>query len=413
MPNPKKKPAARRKGRLARRAAAPKFSVVVIAKNEAQTLPRLLASLEDFRARGGEVVVLDTGSTDGTPAVARAAGCKVREAGARFAVRITAAQARAINKKFQVAPDGPIVTAGETIFDYSAARNFAASLASNDMVAMPDCDEFYTTLHVEALNKVLAIPGMNQIKYPFVFGRDPKTGEATIQYSHSKFYNRRELKWHGVIHEVLREVGGAVRREVEVAATIVSLEHAQNAETSRAHYLTGLALDCYRDPKNDRNAHYFGRELAGRDFLHSAIAQLERHAAMGGWDAEANASLCHVGDCYRQLGKPRAAASCYYRAIDLCGTRREPLLKLAELYKSEDKFAQAAAMAFACLAVPQSTYFADHRPLYGHYPSQILYPVLWKLGRQAEAKAHFDACMAADPTNETLLAERHWFYPKA
>ena len=41
----------------------PRFSVVTIVRNEANRLPRLLASLAEFRERGGEVVVLDTGST--------------------------------------------------------------------------------------------------------------------------------------------------------------------------------------------------------------------------------------------------------------------------------------------------------------------------------------------------------------
>lgn len=50
------------------------LSVVVIAKNEAHNLPRCLASVKDV---ADEVVVVDSGSTDGTPEVARAAGARV------------------------------------------------------------------------------------------------------------------------------------------------------------------------------------------------------------------------------------------------------------------------------------------------------------------------------------------------
>ena len=42
------------------------FSVVMIAKNEVKTLPRMFRSLREFQARGGKIVILDTGSTDGT-----------------------------------------------------------------------------------------------------------------------------------------------------------------------------------------------------------------------------------------------------------------------------------------------------------------------------------------------------------
>ena len=80
----------------------PKFSVVVIAKNEAKMLPRLVESLKEFTSRGGEIVCLDTGSKDGTPEIARKLGCKVTEVGERFITHITEEQAKAINDQFIV-----------------------------------------------------------------------------------------------------------------------------------------------------------------------------------------------------------------------------------------------------------------------------------------------------------------------
>jgi glycosyltransferase involved in cell wall biosynthesis len=57
----------------------PLFSVALIAKNESKTLPRLIASLAEFKERGGEIILADTGSTDGTPKVAADLGCIVFE----------------------------------------------------------------------------------------------------------------------------------------------------------------------------------------------------------------------------------------------------------------------------------------------------------------------------------------------
>ena len=64
-----------------------RFSFCLIAKNEGKTLPRLLKSLEAFKAAGGEVCLLDTGSTDDTVKIAREWGCVVEEAGELFAVK--------------------------------------------------------------------------------------------------------------------------------------------------------------------------------------------------------------------------------------------------------------------------------------------------------------------------------------
>lgn len=47
-----------------------RLSIVVPALNEAQALPALLADLGRLRRPGDEVVIVDGGSTDGTPAVA-------------------------------------------------------------------------------------------------------------------------------------------------------------------------------------------------------------------------------------------------------------------------------------------------------------------------------------------------------
>lgn len=55
----------------------PRLSVAIIAKNEAERLPACLASI---RQLADEIVLLDTMSTDDTPAIARAAGARVDQA---------------------------------------------------------------------------------------------------------------------------------------------------------------------------------------------------------------------------------------------------------------------------------------------------------------------------------------------
>jgi len=55
----------------------PEVSVVVRAKNEARHLPALLDGIAAQSVRGAEVVLVDSGSTDGTVAIARARGARV------------------------------------------------------------------------------------------------------------------------------------------------------------------------------------------------------------------------------------------------------------------------------------------------------------------------------------------------
>ncbi len=387
----------------------PLFSIALIARNEAKTLPRLLASLEDFRNRGGEIVLVDTGSTDATAQIARDAGCRVEEVGDRFRHTITKEEYDGINETIDLA-EGYIVQEGDTLFDYSSARNYAASLASNDFVAMPDCDEVYTQFEIDALNAAIE-DGASQLEYQFVYAHDAQTGAPVIQFSHSKFYDRRKMHWVGIIHEVLQG-DGAYTGATKIPETVIKLEHFQNEETNRSHYLTGLALDVYLHPENDRNSHYFGRELMYRGHFNSAIRELKRHVEMNRWPAERAQSMIYIGDCYMMQANPLEALAWYFRAFDVSPNRREPLMKLAEYYYQNKSAAHVIPLVAAALQVTQpDDFYGNHQPYYEHIPHEMMYWALWQKGELAEARAHFDACLGYQPWSEKYLEDMRWFYP--
>ena len=131
----------------------PNFSVALIAKNEALTLPRMIGSLKEFQDRGGEIWVLDTGSTDNTVEVAKSLGCKVESVGDKFRISIDKELADKINSKFIVDGEPQVVREGDSLFDFASARNHSVTFASNDMIATMDCDEVYTKLDIDKLNK--------------------------------------------------------------------------------------------------------------------------------------------------------------------------------------------------------------------------------------------------------------------
>lgn len=179
------------------------FSVVLIAKNESKTLPRLMGSLKEFQEKGGEVVLLDTGSTDGTAQIARDLGCKVEEVGEKFITVIDEEKAKQINDHFIVGDETPIVKVGDKLFDYSSARNYAATFCKTKFAFTPDCDEVLTTFDIDAIEKVLAEDDTEMLEYDFVFSHD-EWGNPVISFMHSKFYDVNKFHWVGIVHEVLQ-----------------------------------------------------------------------------------------------------------------------------------------------------------------------------------------------------------------
>jgi len=384
------------------------FSVSLIARNEAKTLPRLMKSLAEFQRRGGEVVLLDTGSTDGTPALARKLGCKVEEVGEKYIFEISADLAEKINATFLVTGEESIVRAGDKLFDYAAARNHSASLASTDYISVVDCDEFFTTLNLDAIEAEIK-NGWEQIEHHFIFNRAPN-GQPAIQFTCCRFYDRRKLKWQGVVHETL--TGAATR--TYLGSDIIELEHCQDqaAAPRRSRYLAGLALDCYQHQDNDRNSHYFGRELLWTGRPKSAIKELTRHVAMNRWVQEKAQSLIYIGDAYAQMGDEARALEHYNLSFVTDGTRREPLIRLAEYFWRKNDPQKVACYVASALEIPLNDCYCNLGAHYMNLPHELMYWALWYLGRRAEAKEHWEKALAYEPSNPKYLSDKQFFCPE-
>lgn len=379
------------------------FSVVLIARNEAKTLPRLVESLKEFQASGGEIILVDTGSTDGTAELARSVGCRVEEVGERFLMTVEEEQAQAINRRFVQPGELPVVKAADRLFDYSAARNYAASLASCDICAMPDCDEIYTRLNLAAINEQIAA-GAEQLEYNFVFSHD-EFGNEAIKFLHCKFYDRRKLKWTGVVHEIL---AGSAKR-VQLPESIIKLEHWQQQSDHRIRYLTGLAVDCFLNSDNDRNSHYFARELLWTGRYRSAIREFERHIAMNRWQPEKAQSRIFIGDALMNMGRTEEALASYHAALVIDSSRREAWIRLAEHYWKQNDHQRTACYASAALAISTQGFYADNAAHYTHLPHEMLYWALWYLGDKEGSRHHFERALGYQPNNPKYLTEAAFY----
>jgi len=99
-----------------------KLSVVVLTKNEEENLPRALRSV---RSLADELIVLDSGSTDGTVKVAESFGAKV------------------FKREFD---------------DFASQRNYALSLARGEFVLFLDADEELSEELRESVKRELRSP---------------------------------------------------------------------------------------------------------------------------------------------------------------------------------------------------------------------------------------------------------------
>ena len=389
----------------------PLFSIVTVGRNESKTLPRLLDSLKEFFARGGEMIFVDTGSADGTVDVARKGGATVFEVGDRFTTIIDQETADAINEKFVVAPDPAIVKAGDRFFSFADSRNYAKGLAKNDFLCTPDCDEAWTTLNIDAINELITL-GYEKLMVPFVFSHFPDGSPAVKFSADTRFYDRRKIYWKGIIHETQQHDGEV--KTASVGEDVAYLEHYQNTETDRSKYLSGLGWACYQEPDNDRNSHYFGRELMYRGHYHSAIKELRRHIAMGKWPTERGQSMIFLGSCLTGLGPDHydEALEWWNKAIGIGDPRREPWLTTALFWMKQDNKVLASAYATAALEISNCGFYANDVANYTTFPHEVLYWAKGWLGDIPAAREHILKCLEYQPYNPKYLEDTKYYFSK-
>ena len=217
----------------------PKVSVTIITLNEAEHI----AAAIDSVSWADEIVVVDSGSSDGTADIARARG-------GRVSTRVWTG--------------------------YVDQKNHAASLASNDWILSIDADERVTpelTAEIQALLR--SEPPRRGYRVPritFHLGRWIRTTDFYPDYQ-ARLYDRRAGAWRGeLVHESVQVDGGVdyLRGELQHYSFRDLTDH-----LSRVNHYTTLAA---------RQLHGRGRRATAIDLLvHPPAAFLRNYLLRRGF----------------------------------------------------------------------------------------------------------------------------------
>jgi tetratricopeptide (TPR) repeat protein len=192
-------------------------------------------------------------------------------------------------------------------------------------------------------------------------------------------------------------------KTLQLPKEILLLKHYQNAETNRGGYLKGLAFDSIQTNYNDRNCHYYGRELMYTKRYKTAIDIFKRHIDREGWKKEQAQSLVYIGDCYLALGNIEEAKKSYAYAQVKDPNRREPFLALADLYYNNKQWAEAGRLYRLSLYIPKNDYYGNVESNYGHWPLGQLSVCLFYQGRKDESLEYLKKALELSPDNEVYI----------
>jgi len=183
----------------------------MIVKNEAQMLP---GCLESVRGLVGEIIVVDTGSTDCTARIAAAAG------------------ARIINHEWND--------------DFAEARNVSIRPATGDWILWLDADERLPAKEHHRVRKAVRSARIDAYNVP-IHNRDDKSGYTSR--GHRLFRNRIGIEFSGIVHE---QISPSFKRARARTA---------NADFTIEHLGYGLGPEAMAR-KNERNLRLLTRAKA-------------------------------------------------------------------------------------------------------------------------------------------------------
>lgn len=338
--------------------------IALIVRDEATTLA---ACLETIRAGVDEIVVVDTGSVDGTVEVAR-----------RFTDQI-----------FHFA----------WIDDFAAARRFAFEQVTTDWVCWIDADDRVRGAeHLRGLTSTAA-PEVGGFQWPYIVAWDTWGAPRFTYWRERCVRNDGGYHWAGRIHEVLIPRDGAPAREMIRAPAIVVEHRPDERGVSRDPRRNLRILEAaVAEHAGSRDLYYLAREYADLGEPEQAIATFGRYFAVATWDDERYLARTQVAGLHRAARRIDAALDADLQALKVHPHWPDAYFGLAESCYFAREWAKVVHWIELARTLPEPTtpLFRDkHRTEFAwiiHYTN-----ALFHLGRLDEALAWTRTALGIDP----------------
>jgi glycosyltransferase involved in cell wall biosynthesis len=269
-----------------------KVAVYSISKNEEQFINRWVESAKD----ADMILLADTGSTDNTVQLAKAAGASVVE--------------------FEISP---------WRFDTARNKSLAAIPEDYDYCIALDCDEVLLPGWRDGLERAHKA-GITRPRYKYVWSWNDD-GTEGLTYGGDKIHARKDYVWKHPVHEVMT----CTSTETQGWFDEIEIHHYPDSTKSRGQYLPLLALSVEEDPTDDRNAFYYARELFFTGDREAARVEFKRHLLLpkAVWRPERARSM-------RYLAELENSEEWLLKAAAEAPERREVWVDLAKYYYNQN-----------------------------------------------------------------------------
>lgn len=278
------------------------ISLCMIIKNEEETLERCLKSVEEFV---DEIIIVDTGSDDKSKDIAMGFGAKIYDF--------------------------------KWINDFSAARNFAFSKATNEYIIWLDGDDYISDLNIKKFKELKESldDKVDYVSMVYSLSRDIN-GNTTYSLKRNRLVKRsKNFKWIGRIHEYLEVGGVGLSSDIEVNHGKLKPHGTRN-------------LDIFENMKKEntefttRDTFYYANELYYNAKYNEAIKEYTKFIDSGlGWVEDIKTASMNMSECYASLGDEDGRAQAILNSFKYDSPRADLCCKLGEYFLNKNMYYQS------------------------------------------------------------------------
>lgn len=337
-----------------------KIAVYAIAKNEEKHVQRFCESAKD----ADYVVIADTGSTDKTIEIARECGASV------YSIKIDPWR-----------------------FDHARNASLALVPQDADICISLDLDEVLEPGWRDVVSRLWE-PGTGRMRYKM------DVGSGHLFYA-EKIHARSNYFWRYPIHEYI--VPTKPEKFIEYHGVLTT--HKPDTDKSRGQYLHLLQKATEEDPRCQRMAYYYTRELYYHAKWEEVIVEANRYLNMP--DALTAHERVHamriLGKAHKALDRGGEAQKWFRKACAELPTIREPWCDLAQACYEWGLWLESYYCAMQALHITDRAFLHTSDPAcWGAWPHDLASIAAWNMGFKDISRVQARLAAEKDPGNERL-----------
>lgn len=344
------------------------ISVCMIVRDEAAVLRRCLSCVRLF---ADEIIVVDTGSKDETPSIAKEMGAQVFW----FPWRD----------------------------DFAAARNFSFAQATGDYLFWLDADDVIGEADQKRLLewKKTLDPTVSVVMMRYEMAA--AAHEAPLTFERERLLRRQDaFCWKGRVHESIEPRGKIVHSDI----TLYHRKEVVNDPKRNLRIFETMLKE--KEAFQPRDMYYYARELQRHGRLTEAIAWYERFLQENGWVEDRIQACYERGCCYLRLRQQTKALQAFFQSFCYGRPTARICNAIGQQFLNEKEYETAVYWFEQAMACPRRGGF-EQEDEYRFVPALQLSVALYYLSDRQRAKRCFEQAAAIHPDHPLIKQNRRFF----